>query len=105
MYLGKVIESGTAVQVHDGATHPYTQALLSAVSEPDPDSPTVSSRIVLDGEVPSPLNPPSGCAFRTRCWKAQDVCATELPALVPRNGSSHPSACHFADATVAVHPR
>ncbi|WP_033294671.1 ABC transporter ATP-binding protein [Amycolatopsis jejuensis] len=99
MYLGKMVELGSADQVHDRPTHPYTQALLSAVSEPDLD--VVRERIVLEGEVPSPLNPPSGCRFRTRCWKAQDICATEEPTLTGRPGSDHPSACHFADALPA----
>jgi oligopeptide/dipeptide ABC transporter ATP-binding protein len=100
MYLGKLVETGTVGQVHDAATHPYTQALLSAVSEPDPDSTTFRQRIVLEGEVPSPLDPPSGCRFRTRCWKAQDVCARDEPRLISRSGSAHPSACHFADAAL-----
>jgi oligopeptide transport system ATP-binding protein len=100
MYLGKLVEQGNAEQVHDSATHPYTQALLSAVSSPDPNSTTTRQRIVLQGDVPSPLTPPSGCAFRTRCWKAQDICSRETPALIERPGSDHPSACHFADAAL-----
>jgi oligopeptide transport system ATP-binding protein len=100
MYLGRIVEEGSAEQVHDRPTHPYAQALLSAVSEPDPDGGKRRQRIILEGEVPSPLDPPSGCRFRTRCWKAQDICATEAPALVPRLGSDHPSACHFAEALV-----
>ncbi|SHF79584.1 oligopeptide transport system ATP-binding protein [Jatrophihabitans endophyticus] len=102
MYLGRIVETGTVEQVHDAPTHPYTQALLSAVAEPDPGARGARRRIVLEGEVPSPLDPPSGCAFRTRCWKAQDVCATEAPALEPRVGSDHPSACHFADPAPPV---
>ncbi|HEX3287914.1 MAG TPA: oligopeptide/dipeptide ABC transporter ATP-binding protein [Micromonosporaceae bacterium] len=100
MYLGRLVEQGSAEQVHGAPTHPYAQALLSAVSEPDPTAPAFRQRIVLEGEVPSPLDPPSGCAFRTRCWKAQDICAQEAPALIERPGSDHPSACHFADATL-----
>jgi oligopeptide transport system ATP-binding protein len=97
MYLGRLTEEGTAEQVHDHATHPYTQALLSAAAEPDLAPRAGRGRIVLEGEVPSPIDPPSGCRFRTRCWKAQDVCAEEVPLLAERPGSDHPSACHFAD--------
>ncbi|WP_067468844.1 ABC transporter ATP-binding protein [Actinomadura macra] len=96
MYLGKVVETGDQTRIYDHPTHPYTQALLSAVPVPDPDAPGLSGQIRLVGEPPSPLDPPSGCRFRTRCWKAQDVCAGEEPPLRPRDGSAHPSACHFA---------
>jgi oligopeptide/dipeptide ABC transporter ATP-binding protein len=97
MYLGKVVETGKDDQIYERPTHPYTQALLSAVPVPDPTVRETKAIIRLVGDVPSPANPPSGCRFRTRCWKAQDICATEEPLLVDREGSDHPSACHFAE--------
>ena len=97
MYLGKMVEIGSEDEIYERPTHPYTQALLSAVPVPDPTVRESKAIIRLQGDVPSPVSPPSGCRFRTRCWKAQDVCAQEVPLLQIRPGSDHPSACHFAE--------
>ncbi|MFF5564491.1 ABC transporter ATP-binding protein [Streptomyces sp. NPDC012623] len=103
MYLGRLAEIGSDEEIYDHPTHPYTQALLSAVPLPDPTAREHRDRIILSGDVPSPANPPSGCRFRTRCWKARERCVVEVPELaVPevfrREGgpAAHPSACHFA---------
>jgi oligopeptide transport system ATP-binding protein len=103
MYLGKVAELGNEDQIYEHPTHPYTQALLSAVPVPDPQLRGHRDQIVLEGDVPSPANPPSGCRFRTRCWKAEDICAREEPLLIERPGSLHPSACHFASERDVIH--
>jgi peptide/nickel transport system ATP-binding protein len=96
MYLGTIVEEGPADQLYSAPAHPYTKALLSAVPVPEPG--VVRDRIVLTGDVPTPIAPPSGCPFRTRCYKAEDVCATERPVLEPVHGSTeHRAACYFPE--------
>ncbi len=97
MYLGKIVESGTHEQIFANPLHPYTQALLSAIPVSHPWRQERRERIVLGGDIPSPADPPSGCRFRTRCWKARDICADSEPALVLR-GHDHPDACHLTEA-------
>jgi oligopeptide/dipeptide ABC transporter ATP-binding protein len=96
MYLGRIVEIGTREDIYERPSHPYTQALLSAIPIEDPNQRGKRKRIVLEGDPPNPANPPSGCRFRTRCWKAQPICAEEDPPLIDR-GQGHPSACHFAE--------
>ncbi|MGW2704443.1 ABC transporter ATP-binding protein [Streptomyces sp. NPDC001340] len=111
MYLGRIVEIGTDAEIYDHPTHPYTQALLSAVPVPDPDAREHRERIILTGDVPSPTKIPSGCRFRTRCWKAQQRCVVEVPLLaVPEafrgttGPAAHDSACHFAEEKLVVPP-
>jgi oligopeptide/dipeptide ABC transporter ATP-binding protein len=94
MYLGKIVETGTNERVYSHPAHPYTHALLSAVPVPDPDKEKSRKRIILKGEPPSPINPPSGCTFHPRCPYAQDICAAVIPEFKPVE-EGHMAACHF----------
>lgn len=94
MHLGKLVEVADAETLYQRAAHPYSQALLSAIPVPDPEQERRRQRIVLQGEAPSPIEPPTGCRFRTRCPRAEVLCAQEEPSLIDR-GQGHPVACHF----------
>jgi oligopeptide/dipeptide ABC transporter ATP-binding protein len=97
MYLGRAAELGSKNDVYDRSHHPYTRALLSAAPAADPESAAARQRIILTGEVPSPVNPPSGCRFHPRCPRAQDICSQEVPPLEAKAGDPHDhlTACHF----------
>jgi len=92
MYLGKLVETGPEASLYDTPRHPYTSALLSAVPVPEPAGRGERTRVLLAGDPPSPVNPPSGCRFRTRCWQATETCATTEPPLA---AGDHPVACHY----------
>jgi oligopeptide/dipeptide ABC transporter ATP-binding protein len=94
MYLGEIVETGPSARVYEEPAHPYTAALISAVPFPDPERQRSANRIILRGELPSPLDPPSGCRFRTRCPFAMPVCAKEAPPRVAVQGGGE-AACHL----------
>jgi len=95
MYLGKIMEIGETNALYAAPHHPYTKALLSAVPQPDPRTEKTRERIILSGDLPSPVNPPPGCVFNTRCWKATEKCRTEVPELLQVGNSQ--VACHFPE--------
>jgi len=101
MYLGQVVEIAERDALFDRALHPYTQALISAIPIPDPELERKRRRIVLKGDVPSPQEPPSACRFHTRCFKAEEICSRDEPALTVRC-DEHPAACHFAEPRAAA---
>lgn len=101
MYLGRVVESGPVRMIFEAPAHPYTQALLSSIPHPGETYASAGRRIILSGDLPNPMAPPSGCAFRTRCFRAEKKCSQVNPELTPRTGPNHMSACHFAGFTVA----
>lgn len=96
MYLGHIVELVESEELYKNPLHPYTKALLTAIPEPNPEVSKKRNRIILKGEIPSPVNPPSGCKFRTRCPYAKDICSQKVPVLTDA-GSGHYVACHFSD--------
>src|SRR5690349_12132783 len=94
MYLGRIVELAKSENLYETPLHPYTQALLSAVPVPNPEIESRRKRIILEGDVPSPVNPPSGCNFHPRCWKAQEICRQVIPPLEEKQ-PEHWAACHF----------
>ena len=102
MYLGRIVEESDKAALYASPTHPYTQSLLSAVPVPDPSRRGHTGRIVLQGDIPSPARPPSGCTFHPRCFRAEARCAAEVPAFVGYPGLPSRVACHFAGPLEAV---
>ena len=96
LYLGNMVELANSNEIYQNPSHPYTQALISAVPIPDPSIEKNKKLILIEGDLPSPINPPSGCVFRTRCHKAQEICSIEKPEFI-ESSSSHSVACHFSD--------
>ena len=101
MYMGKIVEIGTRDQVLGEPCHPYTQALMTAHPDPEPKREGSRSRIILTGEVPSPIHPPAGCRFSTRCWRVEKICTDDEPLLEERE-LGHPIACHFASPHLQI---
>ena len=95
MYLGKIMEIAKTEDLFSAPHHPYTTALLSAVPQPDPRTERTRERIILKGDLPSPINPPAGCVFNTRCWKVQEICRSKTPELLTVGKSQ--VACHFPE--------
>jgi peptide/nickel transport system ATP-binding protein len=95
MYLGKLVETGTAAEVDERPAHPYTEGLLRSIPEPDPVKTRTVGEVAISGELPSPVTPPSGCRFRTRCPRAQNICAEQEPPMRAFHTASHRAACHF----------
>ncbi|NMD45092.1 MAG: ABC transporter ATP-binding protein, partial [Clostridiales bacterium] len=96
MYLGSMVELAGSFELCNHPIHPYTKTLISAVPIPDPDKTRARQRLLLEGEIPSPINPPSGCRFHTRCPYAEEICKKEFPAL-REYGSGHFAACHLLE--------
>jgi peptide/nickel transport system ATP-binding protein len=104
MYLGRLVEEGDKLDIYLRPSHPYTQSLLSAVPIPDPATRSSRTRIMLEGDIPSPSNPPPGCHFHPRCFRAQDRCSVDVPLLTEHEGLPTRSACHFAGPLVGAAP-
>ncbi|HVR32241.1 MAG TPA: oligopeptide/dipeptide ABC transporter ATP-binding protein [Acidimicrobiia bacterium] len=104
MYLGRLVEEGDKRDIYGRASHPYTQSLLSAVPIPDPTVRATRTRIVLEGDIPSPSSPPSGCYFHPRCFRAEDVCSVDSPELLFHDDLPTRAACHFAGPLVEAQP-